>query len=214
VVTAWLAAQPQAWRRGIIYVAIDLSASYTKALREGLPHAVLVTDRFHVIHLANGHHDRRASTGDPRAGRTPRSQAFAKMWNALADSAGQGKKILHTHVVKEELRTLLTLFSTHPERHLARRAQHKYYASAPAPGAPETHRLAGTIETWWPAIEATTLTGHTNARTEGHNRLAKHEGRNASGYHNPTNQHRHIRWACTQHRQVSVTTTELPGQVR
>jgi len=32
-VTAWLTAQPQAWRRGITHVAIDLSASYAKAAR-------------------------------------------------------------------------------------------------------------------------------------------------------------------------------------
>ncbi len=35
VVTAWLTAQPQGWRRGITHVAIDLSASYAKAVREG-----------------------------------------------------------------------------------------------------------------------------------------------------------------------------------
>ncbi len=38
---------------GITHVAIDLSASYAKAVREGLPDAVLVADRFHVIRLAN-----------------------------------------------------------------------------------------------------------------------------------------------------------------
>jgi hypothetical protein len=68
VVTAWSAAQPEAWRRGITHVAIDLSASYAKAVRDGMPHAVRVADHFHVIHLANGHRDRRASTGDPRPG--------------------------------------------------------------------------------------------------------------------------------------------------
>jgi len=35
-------------------VTTDLSASYAKAVRDGLPHAVLVANRFHVIHLANG----------------------------------------------------------------------------------------------------------------------------------------------------------------
>jgi transposase len=104
---------------------------------------------------------------------------------------------LHAHVAKEELRTLLTLFGTHPERHLPRRALHSIYASATASGAPEIHPLATTIETWRPAIEATILTGHTNTRSQGYNRLAKHEGRNASGLRNPTNQRHHIRRACT-----------------
>jgi len=34
VVTAWLKAQPEVWRRGITHVAIDLSASYAKGVRE------------------------------------------------------------------------------------------------------------------------------------------------------------------------------------
>ena len=98
---------------------------------------------------------------------------------------------------------------------MLRRALHHFYASAAASGAPEIHRLATTVETWWPAIEAAILTGHSNARSEGYNRLAKHEGRNAFGFRNPTNQRRRIRWACTrQHRQVPATITELPGQVR
>ncbi len=46
-------------------------------------------------------------------------------------------------------------------------------------------------------------------------RPTRHQGRNAFGFPNPINQRRRIRWACTrQHRQVSATTTELPGQVR
>lgn len=53
MVTAWLLAQPPAWRAGITHVAIDLSASYAKAVRVGLPDAVLIADRFHLVRLAN-----------------------------------------------------------------------------------------------------------------------------------------------------------------
>ena len=48
---------------------------------------------------------------------------------------------------------------------------------------PEAHRLAETIETWWPAVLAAITTGHTNARSEGY-RLAKQVGRDAFGFHN------------------------------
>ena len=48
-------------------------------------------------------------------------------------------------------------------------------------------RLAATVETWWPAIEAAIITNYSNARSEGYNRLAKHEGRNAFGFRNPDN---------------------------
>ena len=44
---------------------------------------------------------------------------------------------------------------------------------------------------------------------------AKHQGRNAFGFRNPSNQRRRIRWACTrQHRRAAATTSEVPGQVR
>lgn len=119
------------------------------------------------------------------------------MWNTLVDTGAPGQEILHAYVVKQELRALLALSGTHPERHVLRRALNRFYASAAASGAQEIHRLAPTVHTWWPAIEAAILTGHSNARSEGYNRLAKHEGRNAFGFRNPVNQRRGIRWACT-----------------
>ena len=88
----------------------------------------------------------------------------------------------------------------------------RFYAQAAASESPEVHRLADTIEAWWPAVLASITTGYTNARSEGYNRLAKHVGRNAFGFRNPTNQRRRIRWACTrQHRRASVRKADLPG---
>jgi transposase len=137
------------------------------------------------------------------------------MWNTWVDTGSPGQEILHACVVKEELRTILTLSGTHPECHLPRRALHRFHASAATSSAPQIHRIATTIETWWPAIQATIPTGHTNTRTEGHNRLVKHEGPNASGFNNPTNQRHRIRRARTpQHREGPVTTTELPAQIQ
>ncbi len=124
MVTAWLTAQPQGWRRGITHVAIDLSASYAKAVREGLPDAVLVADRFHGIRLANdtvtGVRQRMIREDQGRRGRKTdpawrvrrrlptaderlRPQAFRKMWNTLVDNGSPGQEILHAYVVKEEL---------------------------------------------------------------------------------------------------------------
>jgi len=81
-----------------------------------------------------------------------------------------------------------------------------------ATDAPEAQRLAATVETWWPAIENGLVTGYSNARSEGYNRLAKHVGRDAFGVRNPDNQRRRIRWACTrQHRRELVKRTDLPG---
>ena len=55
-------------------------------------------------------------------------------------------------------------------------------------------------------------TGHSNARSEGYNRLAKHVGRDAFGFRNPVNHRRRIRWSCTrQQRRLSARMTGLPG---
>jgi transposase len=74
-----------------------------------------------------------------------------------------------------------------PERHTVRTRLESFYQQAAATDAPEVHRLAATVEAWWPAIEAGILTGCSNSRSEGYSRLAKHQGRNALGFRNPVN---------------------------
>jgi transposase len=232
-VTGWLADQPAAWRQSITHVAIDLSASYAAAVRAGLPHAVLVADRFHLVRLANDTvtacrqrviretEGRRGRTVDP-AWRLRRrlltaherlaGDSFARMWNTLIDTGTPGEEILSAWVAKEDLRALLALAGTHPDREEIARRLGMFYAHAAASTAPEVHRLAVTIQTWWPAILAGLLTGYSNARSEGYNRLAKHQGRNAFGFRNPTNQRRRIRWACTrQHRRAAAVMITLPA---
>ena len=229
----WLKAQPQPWRAGITHVTIDLSAAYAKAVREALPDAVLVADRFHVGALANDmltqvrqrvireSCGRRGRKTDPAwanrrrlltAHERLRPETFARMWNSLIDTGDPGVQILHAYVVKEELRALLNLCGTNPQRHVIRTRLDSFYQQAAATDAPEAHRLAATIEAWWPAIEAAITTGFSNARSEGYNRLAKHQGRNAFGFRNPVNQRRRIRWACTrQHRRASAVSSTLPA---
>jgi transposase len=180
---AWLNAQPASWRAGITHVTIDLSASYAKAVREALPDAVLVADRFHLVALANDMltqvrqrviretEGRRGRKTDPAwAARRRlltgyerlRPETFAKMWNSLIDTGDAGVHILQAYTVKEELRSVLALAGTNPERHVIRTRLDSFYQSAAATDAPEAHRLAATIETWWPAIEAGILTGYSN----------------------------------------------------
>uniref|UniRef100_UPI002614E95E transposase n=1 Tax=Microbacterium sp. TaxID=51671 RepID=UPI002614E95E len=136
-VTAWLADQPTAWRQAITHVTIDLSASYAKAVREALPHATLVADRFHLVRLANDavtavrqrmireHEGRRGRKVDPawRARRRLltgherlRPETFARTWNALVDTGDGGWQILGAYVAKEQLRALLALAGTRPQR--------------------------------------------------------------------------------------------------
>ncbi|CAL9331501.1 ISL3 family transposase ISMsm4 [Streptomyces sp. enrichment culture] len=49
---AWLSTTSLTWRRNITHVAIDMSATYRAAIRNGLPDAIVVFDHFHVVQLA------------------------------------------------------------------------------------------------------------------------------------------------------------------
>jgi transposase len=235
-VTEWLKAQPDSWRAGITHVTIDLSASYLRAVTDALPNAVVVADRFHLVRLANDMltevrqhatrdvRGRRGRKRDPEwAGRRRLLSAherlspasFAKLWNSLLDAGDPGIEILHAYTVKENRRALLELSGTNPDRELIRARLWAFYTQAASSTSPEVHRFAATIETWWPAVEAAITTGYSNARSEGYNRLAKHEGRNAFGFRNVANHRRRVRWACTrQHRRASAAISEVPGQVR
>jgi transposase len=232
-VIAWLAEQPQPWRDAVTHVCIDLSASYAKAVRVGLPQAVIVADRFHLVRLANDmltevrqrvtreHYGRRGRAVDPAWSSRRRlltgfdklsPTAFERMWNGLIDTGDPGIEILHAYTVKEDLRALLALSGTSPTRAAIAHRLERFYRRAASCPAPEAHRLAQTIEAWWPAVEAAITTGYSNARSEGYNRLAKHVGRDAFGFRNVDNQRQRIRWACTrQHRRESAVTTRLPG---
>ena len=224
-VAEWIAEQPDSWRAGITHVTIDLSASYLRAVTDALPHAVVVADRFHLVRLANEMltevrqhatrdvRGRRGRKRDPEwAGRRKLliaherldPAAFAKLWNNLIDAGDPGIEILHAYTVKENLRHLLALSGTNPERSLIRDRLWRLYEQAATSTSPEVHRFAATIEAWWPAIEAAIITDYSNARSEGYNRLAKHQARNAFGYRNVHNHRRAIRWACTRVRREAL----------
>ena len=69
---------------------------------------------------------------------------------------------------------------------------HRFYALAAQADVPELTRLAGTVETWRPAIEAYLRLRVTNARTEGYNRKIKQIKRVACGFRNQDSHERRI----------------------
>jgi transposase len=99
-----------------------------------------------------------------------RPMAFAAMWNALIDSDPSGQ-ILAAWIAKEELRTLLALARAGASRDRIASQLWVFYDWCASTTIDELHTLAGTVETWWPEIEAFIDTGITNAKTEGFNRL-------------------------------------------
>ena len=218
-VAYWLAMHPPAWRDRIRYVAIDMCTVFVSAIRRYLPYAQIVVDHFHVVKLANDTvaevrrriatllRGRRGRASDPeykvrnllRRNREDLSdKAFTKLWNTLVDLGAPGLAILRTWIAKEELRRLLALAGTRPDRSVISHRLYRFYTRCADAGVPELERLAATIETWWPCIEAFLHTKITNAKSEGYNRVVKLDARNAYGYRNPANQRLRTRCATTR----------------
>ena len=49
VLIEWLQAQDPDWLATITHISMDTSATYARAARLALPHAVVVVDRFHLV---------------------------------------------------------------------------------------------------------------------------------------------------------------------
>jgi transposase len=47
--SAWIEAQPEAWRSGVAWGVLDLSGPYRKTFTDTLPDAEQVADPFHVV---------------------------------------------------------------------------------------------------------------------------------------------------------------------
>jgi len=233
-VRQWLSEQSQEFRAGITHVVIDPSAAYAAAVTsEVLPNAELVVDHFHLVKLANDAltavrrrvtfdaHGRRGRKHDPEWANRRRlltarerlaPKAFASMWNALIDN-DPTCQILSAYIAKEELRQLLAAAAERADDAEIRTRLYRFYHWCAETNIPELHRLAATIETWWPAILAFLHTGLSNARTEGFNRLVKQVKRVACGFRNTENSRRRIRFHCTRAQRASTrfTTAQLPA---
>jgi transposase len=229
----WLAQAGPAWRQGIDIVVIDMCTIYASAVARMLPHAALAVDPFHVVQLATKmvgdvrrraireKYGRRGRSGDPEYGiknllvrnlEHLRPDQFNKILDTLgADSHGQ--QIAIAWIAKEKLRDLIRLrasFTGHPPTPAEIRTTLGDFFTwcAEHDHIPELVTLAKTIDRWRHAIINAVLLGVSNARSEGHNRTIKLEGRKAYGFRNPTNQRRRARYATTRaiRRPPNVTT--------
>ncbi len=124
------------------------------------------------------------------------------MWNTIYDE-DPGAQILSAYIAKEELRTV----RCGGDPHRARRRLHRFLSWHIDSMIPELVTLARTVDAWWPAINAFVLTGITNARTEGYNRLAKTVKRAACGFRNRENSASRIRFHCTRTQRVAANQT-------
>ena len=223
----WIEAQTDAWRAGITHVAIDTSATYAKVVREALPHAIVILDRFHLVALANRavtdyrrelawtNRGRRGRKVDPewaqrnrllRAGETLTAAERVKMFQAMKTADPTGG--LHNcWRAKEMLRHLLKLAGTEPDwAQVWQRLTDFQMFCADHLDIRQIRRLAQTVDDWRSSIIEGIFTGISNGRSEGYNRLVKHIGRIAFGFRNPANQKRRIRFACTRASRRAATT--------
>ena len=231
-VQAWLAARSEEFRAAVEVVVIDPHAGYAAAVRAALPQAQIAVDHFHLVILANKTVTavrqrvtrdllgRRGRTIDPAwanrrlllRGRERLSQpALTRMWNGCIDHEPTGQ-ILSAWIAKEELRALCATAARggHPSE--IRDQLYAFYRWCADANIPELTTLAETIETWWPAVETFLLTGLTNARTEGTNRLIKQVKRAACGFRNRENYRRRIRSHCTRRtRRLSARNQTVPA---
>ena len=185
----WLSARSDEFREAVQFVAIDPAAVYAAAIRTPglLPNATLVVDHFHLVKLANDAvtkvrrrvtwdlRDRRGRKLDPewanrrrllRARERLSDKSFTKMWNAIVSEDDTGQ-ILSAWIAKEELRTLLSTVRVGGDPHLTRHRLHRFLAWCIDSQIPELLTLAGTVDTWWPEINAFIATGITNAAYRG-----------------------------------------------
>jgi transposase len=226
-VTGWLAGQDPAWRAAVRYVTIDMSSVYKSAVATGglLPGARLVVDLFHVVQLANktvadvrrrvtyARYGRRGRASDPeyaiknplRRGKERLSDnARHKLLCTLSDLGEAGREIGAAWRAKELVRDLVKLspgrHGQAPTRTQVAAALEAFFTFAATTGStvPEVVTLAETISTWRAEIARGVLTGHTNAASEGVNRLVKLVYRAAFGFTNVTNQQRRSRYAASR----------------
>lgn len=212
-VEGWLRLQTEEFRAGILVAAIDPSAPYAAALRRALPRARIVLDHFHLVMLGNAvvtdvrqralreHLGRRGGKVDPawahrrlllRAGDQLSPKALARLKTVMSTDDPTGE-ISAAWACKELLRQLLAGHGpTRYSRHETAHRRTRFLAACATADMPETTRLAGTIEKWWPEIEGFLQLGVTNARTEGCNRVIKQIKRVACGFRNQANYERRI----------------------
>jgi transposase len=135
------------------------------------------------------------------------AEKFIDLWKRLIDLGQERDEILAAWIAKEELCALLAMARTSTS---AARFPTVYGLSTSAcadSDIPELHRLAATIQAWWPQVEALIHTGITNAARRGVNRLIELEARNACGFRN-----QRLRSRCASIR-ASWRRTK-PGQLR
>src|SRR3954452_12494329 len=100
------------------------------------------------------------------------------------------------------------------DRHTVAAVLHRFLRERPRRRPAQGDWLAETIDAWCPQILAFLITRHTNAGTEGANRMIKDVGQVAFGFRHLESQRRRVRFDCTrQSRRNDGAEGSLPPQL-
>lgn len=208
----WLAGQPSWWRQSVEVVAMDASAPFRSAVRQWLPEARVVLDRFHALRLFHQAIDeiRRRTAWDLRGRRGRkvdpiwvsrrllltayerlRPGSFDRLLEALAVDDPDGE-IAWAYLAKEQAR--------HVWKHPSIGAWGELLVLLADSDIPELVRLGGTLDRWHDEIINSFELPVTNAATEGLNRKVKHVKRVGCGFRNPANYRTRVLLHCGPHR--------------
>ena len=125
-----------------------------------------------------------------RAAETLSDEESAKLHDAMhdamhaADPSGGLEKCWQG---KEMLRRLLALAGTEPDRNLIWTRLTDFYTHCADSEVAQPRRLAWTVHAWQPSIIEGLITGISNGRTKGYNRIVRHVGRIAFGFRSTEN---------------------------
>jgi transposase len=193
-------------------------AAFAAHAKNALPATTPLTEvRRRVTVQQRGRRGRKGNRERELRNRLTRSAAkiHAGHLDPMADDlaalpAKTGVPILAAWNAKEDLMDLIALMH-HPARTTIAHRLFRFYESCAASGLPEPERLAGTVNTWWPEIEAAIISGVSNAASEGTSRSIKTGARAACGYRNPASQR--LRACCaTTRRSRGHLTTRTSGK--
>lgn len=185
---------PEACAR-IRHAAIDMFEAYAQAIRDRLPNATLVFDRFHVQQLASKAMDelrrsewrRLRGTDEARGVKNLRWALLRNPWNAtpaeherLSVLPKQNKLLYRGYLLKEALADIYRSLCTPP---WAKRRLNEWLAWASRSRLEPFTKLARTIRRCFDGVLAYFETGYTTSRAEGGNNKARLATRQAYGFH-------------------------------
>jgi transposase len=175
-------------------VTIDMSGAYISVVKDKVPHARLVFDRFHVQRLVQDALDetrrdevRAAETKEEKkALKNTRWSLLKSPWNltdadhlTLEQLEEANKSIFRGHILKDSFAGILD----GRQINVARRRLLQWIADAKSSGLDHFTRAAGTIERHLDGILEYVRTRFSNARTEGLNGKIRTITRRAFGFH-------------------------------